>query len=96
MCRTPIRRLQQMGMLDIEYRILELTNVGYYLMATPIRLASEIEQRINELTTRMGRTKTYCIWRYRLSDFRVICDIQNDVLCVIVVRIGNRKQVYRT
>lgn len=35
-------------------------------------------------------------WRYRVGDYRVICQIQDDVLCVLVVRIGNRKQVYRT
>lgn len=35
------------------------------------------------------------LWRYRVGDCRVICDIQDSVLRVLVVRIGNRREVYR-
>lgn len=35
------------------------------------------------------------LWRYRLGDYRIICEIQDNVLCVLVVKIGNRKDVYR-
>jgi mRNA interferase RelE/StbE len=35
------------------------------------------------------------LWRYRVGDFRVICDIQDGVLRVLVVRIGSRREVYR-
>lgn len=35
------------------------------------------------------------LWRFRLGDYRIICDIQDSVLCVLVIRIGNRKNVYR-
>lgn len=34
-------------------------------------------------------------WRYRVGDVRVICDIQDGALRVLVVRIGHRKEVYR-
>ncbi len=34
-------------------------------------------------------------WRYRVGDFRVICDIQDGALCVLVIQIGNRADVYR-
>ncbi len=34
-------------------------------------------------------------WRYRIGDFRIICDIQDEKLCVLVVQIGNRREVYR-
>jgi mRNA interferase RelE/StbE len=33
-------------------------------------------------------------WRYRIGDYRVICDIQDDVLIVEVVYIDHRKSVY--
>lgn len=33
-------------------------------------------------------------WRYRLGDYRVICDIQDDALRVLVIEIGNRREVY--
>ncbi|WP_323011527.1 type II toxin-antitoxin system RelE/ParE family toxin [Castellaniella sp.] len=34
-------------------------------------------------------------WRYRVGDCRVICEIQDGALRVLVVRIGNRREVYR-
>lgn len=34
-------------------------------------------------------------WRYRVGDYRVICEIQEGRLCVLVVTIGNRREVYR-
>lgn len=35
------------------------------------------------------------LWRYRVGDYRIICDIQDGVLTVLVLQIGNRKEVYR-
>ncbi|MHB9100933.1 MAG: type II toxin-antitoxin system RelE family toxin [Sulfuricella sp.] len=34
-------------------------------------------------------------WRYRIDDYRIICDIQDGALCVLVIEIGNRREVYR-
>lgn len=34
-------------------------------------------------------------WKYRVGDYRIICAIEDDRLCVLVVRIGNRREVYR-
>ncbi|HQR04245.1 MAG: type II toxin-antitoxin system RelE/ParE family toxin [Proteobacteria bacterium] len=34
-------------------------------------------------------------WKYRVGDYRVIASIEDDVLRVLVVRIGNRREVYR-
>ena len=33
------------------------------------------------------------LWRYRAGDCRVICDIQDGALRVLVVRVGNRREV---
>ena len=35
------------------------------------------------------------LWRYRVGDHRVICDIMDGALRVLVVRVGDRKEVYR-
>ncbi len=35
------------------------------------------------------------LWRYRVGDCRVICEIRDRVLRVLVVRIGHRRDVYR-
>lgn len=34
-------------------------------------------------------------WRYRVGDWRIIVHIEDDLLRVLVVRIGHRKEVYR-
>lgn len=34
-------------------------------------------------------------WRYRVGDYRVICDIQDGALRVLVVQLGNRREIYR-
>ncbi len=42
------------------------------------------------LGTRLG---TY--WKYRVGDWRIVCDIQDQRLIVRVLRVGNRREVYR-
>ncbi len=34
-------------------------------------------------------------WRYRVGDHRILCDIQDRKLSVLVIQIGNRREVYR-
>ena len=34
-------------------------------------------------------------WKYRVGDYRIISDIEDGALRVLVVRIGNRREVYR-
>jgi len=35
------------------------------------------------------------LWKYRLGDYRIISSIEDQVMRILVVRIGNRKEVYR-
>jgi len=34
-------------------------------------------------------------WKYRVGDWRIICDIQDRRLIVRVLRLGNRRDIYR-
>jgi mRNA interferase RelE/StbE len=34
-------------------------------------------------------------WKYRVGDWRIICDIQDERVVVRVLRVGNRRDVYR-
>ena len=34
-------------------------------------------------------------WRYRVGDYRIICDIQDGALCILAIEIGNRREIYR-
>lgn len=35
------------------------------------------------------------LWRYRVGDYRLICDIQDERLVVLLLEVGHRKDVYR-
>ena len=34
-------------------------------------------------------------WKYRVGDYRVIAHIEDGALCVLVLKVGNRREVYR-
>ena len=35
------------------------------------------------------------LWRYRVGDYRIICDIRDDVLVVLALAVGHRREIYR-
>jgi len=35
------------------------------------------------------------VWRIRIGDYRVVYQIEDDRLVVLVIRVGHRKDVYR-
>ncbi len=41
------------------------------------------------------RGEKHGLWRYRVGDYRLICDIQDEKITVLVLVIGHRKDVYR-
>jgi mRNA interferase RelE/StbE len=35
------------------------------------------------------------LWRYRVGDYRVVCEVRHSAVTVLVIRIGHRSEVYR-
>jgi mRNA interferase RelE/StbE len=35
------------------------------------------------------------LWRYRVGDYRLICDIQDERITVLVLEVAHRKDVHR-
>ena len=33
-------------------------------------------------------------WRYRVGDYRLIADIQDDIVVILIVTVGHRRDVY--
>ena len=66
-------------------RILDYMDERIAVMADP-RAAGK-----NLVGPRMGS-----YWRYRVGDVRVICDVQDEVLVILVVEVGHRREVYLT
>lgn len=40
-------------------------------------------------------TKLGDFWKYRVGDYRLICSIEDHRFVVLVLRIGNRREIYR-
>ncbi len=56
------------------------------------RIATELDPR------RFGKALTANmsgLWRYRIEDYRVICQIQDDKLVVLALKVGHRREIYR-
>ena len=64
------------------------------------RIVDFMEERIAGLENPRNTGKALVgphgrFWRYRVGDCRVICDIQDGALRVLVVQVGNRREIYR-
>jgi len=35
------------------------------------------------------------LWRYRIGDYRAICNLEDEQLIVLVLEIGHRREIYR-
>ncbi len=35
------------------------------------------------------------LWRYRVGNYRIVCDIEDDLMIVLVIDIKHRSEVYR-
>ncbi len=35
------------------------------------------------------------LWRYRVGDYQLVCEIQDGALLILVIKIGHRTGVYR-
>lgn len=67
---------------------------------TALRILNYMDERVAVLANprSLGKNlkgpKMGEYWRYRVGDIRVICNIVDGQLTVLVVEIGNRREVY--
>lgn len=76
---------RELGKLDRQVA----RRIGTYLQEV-VTSCSDPRQRGKGLTA--NRTG---LWRYRVGDYRVICEIQDGLLVVLVVRVSHRSEAYR-
>jgi mRNA interferase RelE/StbE len=63
------------------------------------RVLGYLDERVAVLTDprapgkNLVGSKTGSYWRYRIGDIRVICDIQDHALVVLVVEVAHRREV---
>ena len=84
----------------IEYTATARTQLAKLDKQMARRIVDTMNERVARLEDprKLGRALTGPLgelWRYRVGYCRVVCEIQDDALRVLVVRVGSRGAVYR-
>lgn len=63
------------------------------------RIIDYLEKRIStaENPKEQGKALTYNksgLWRYRIGDYRIICQINDETITILVLEVGHRKDIY--
>ena len=79
--RTAVKQLKKM---DKKIVALILTLVEEKLVAceNPRSIGKALRGNLND------------IWRYRVGDYRIIAKIEDEIVVIIIVEIGHRKDMY--
>lgn len=77
--RRQLRKLDR----NASRRIIDFLDARLGLSENPRKLGDALSGPLGQL------------WRYRVGDYRILCDIQDQRLVVLVVKIGHRGDVYR-
>jgi mRNA interferase RelE/StbE len=65
------------------------------------RILAFLKQRVapldnpRDIGEALAGAKLGSYWKYRVGDWRIICDIQDRRIVVRVLRVGNRREIYR-
>jgi mRNA interferase RelE/StbE len=76
------RRFDKLAQRD-RVRILTFLNERVAIAENPRRIGEPLKGSLEGL------------WRYRVGDFRIVVRIEDDRVMVLVVDVGNRREVYR-
>jgi mRNA interferase RelE/StbE len=86
---------------EIELSDLARKNLSKLDPQTAKRILSFLENRLAKLDDprslgeALQGAKLGDFWKYRVGDYRIIADLQDMRLRIVVVAIGNRREVYR-
>ena len=83
----------------IDYSGKALRQIGKLEKQTAKRILKSME-KIAELedARSLGHALTGplgMLWRYRVGDYRVICDIQDMIVRILVIEVGHRSDIYQ-
>jgi mRNA interferase RelE/StbE len=84
---------------QIDYTSTALKQLGKLDKPAAKRIIDFMDERIAALQDPRDTGKALmgamlgAYWRYRIGDYRVVCDIQDHALCILVIEVGNRKDV---
>jgi len=84
-----------------EWRIVPSTEFARQLRKLDPQIARLITKFLNEEAVKNPKGRGEALrkelsdfWKYRIGDYRVICEIQDTKLIILALRVGHRSTVY--
>lgn len=67
---------------------------------TRLRIFDYLENRVrtSEDPRQQGKALVHNkagLWRYRVGDYRIICQIKDETIIIFILSVGHRKEIYR-
>ncbi len=83
---------------QINYAESVVKKVRKFSLENQKRLRKFLEERLASLENPRSLGKAligeYKIWRYRVGDYRILCEIKDAEIVILVVDIGHRSKIY--
>ncbi len=75
---------KQLAKLDsqIKKRIIEYLNIKIAQSENPMGFGDSLKENLTGL------------WKYRVGSYRIICEIQEEQIVILILRIGHRSKIY--
>ena len=86
---------------NINYGASVKKDVQKFDVSTRKRLKNFIEDRLAKMENprtiggALTGSKLGQFWKFRVGDYRIISEIQDKTLTILIIEIGHRKEVYR-
>ncbi|QXI28491.1 MULTISPECIES: type II toxin-antitoxin system RelE family toxin [Pseudomonas] len=85
----------------IEFESSAAKELGKLDKQTALRILKFLRERLAALEDprsigeALKGSKLGQFWKYRVGDYRIIANIQDEVVSILIVRVGNRRDVYK-
>ena len=72
---------------------IDSTNAKRILIYLTTRVVAADDPR--SLGSRLMGTEFEGVWRFRVGDYRILTRMERNILTVIIIEIGHRREIYR-
>ncbi len=86
---------------NINYAMSVKKDIQKFDVSTRKRLKKFIEDRLAKMENPrtiggvLTGSKLGQFWKFRVGDYRIISEIQDKILTILIIEIGHRKEIYR-